>query len=220
MWRCYQLCRAFFWNHLVQLWPRGRAFELSCCPGGRDIWIFVCARDQKSFPGRGILVIFDLTFFPGGREFDSKFLENVKISPYAPPPPRRLDINRCIIIRATFSDAHVHMVNPRRAPDPALRYSKVLQNSFFYLLLQSVICHRVCMGSLPIVLFLRKCRHLECCLKTIPTMPCLPKIITQNPLRALHASEFNMATLGDEDKSSSASSESRSSSWYLVQVGR
>jgi len=28
-----------------------------------------------------------------------------------------------------------------------------------------------------------------------------------------------MATLGDEDKSSSASSESRSSSWYLVQVG-
>ena len=107
-----------------------------------------------------------------------------------------------------------------KAPDPALRYSKVLQNSVFYLLLQSVICHRVSMGSLPIVLFLWKCRHLECCLKTIPTMPCLPKIITQNPLRALHASEFNMATLGDEDKSSSASSESRSSSWYLVQVGR
>ena len=51
-------------------------------------------------------------------------------------------------------------------------------------------------------------------------MPCLLKIIAQNPLRALDASEFNMATLGDEDKSSSASSESRSSSWYLVQVGR
>ena len=44
----------------------------------------------------GISVIFDLTFLPGGREFDSSFLENVKIPPYAPPPPRRHDINRCI----------------------------------------------------------------------------------------------------------------------------
>ena len=30
-----------------------------------------------------ISVIFDLTFLPGGREFDSNFLENVKILPYA-----------------------------------------------------------------------------------------------------------------------------------------
>ena len=35
------------------------------------------------FPGR----IFDLTFLPGGREFDSNVLENVKIPPYDPPPP-------------------------------------------------------------------------------------------------------------------------------------
>ena len=37
----------------------------------------------------GISVIFDLTFLPGGREFDSNFLENVKSPPYAPctPPP-------------------------------------------------------------------------------------------------------------------------------------
>ena len=55
-------------------WPRGRAFELSCRPGGRDIGIFVRARDHKSFPGRGISVIFDLTFLPGGREFDSNFV--------------------------------------------------------------------------------------------------------------------------------------------------
>ena len=34
---------------------------------------------NNHFPGRGISVIFDLTFFPGGREFDSTFLENVKI---------------------------------------------------------------------------------------------------------------------------------------------
>ena len=78
------------------LWPGGRAFELSCCTGGRDIGIFVRARDHKSFPGRGISVIFDLTFLPGGREFDSNFLENVKIPPYAPrlpPPPIKVDNN-------------------------------------------------------------------------------------------------------------------------------
>ena len=31
----------------------------------------------------GISVIFDLTFLPEGREFDSNFWENVKILPYA-----------------------------------------------------------------------------------------------------------------------------------------
>ena len=75
------------WDFDRSLWPGGRAFEFSCCPGGRDIWIFVRARDHKSFLGVGNLVIFDLTFLPGGREFDSNLLENVKIPPYAPPPP-------------------------------------------------------------------------------------------------------------------------------------
>ena len=42
--------------------------------------------------------------------------------------------------------------------------------------------------------------------------------ITQCPSQSRHACKSNMATLGDEDKSSSASSESRSSSWYYVQV--
>ena len=51
------------------LWPGGRAFEFSCCPGGT--LIFVRSRDHKSFLGVGNLVIFDLTFLPGGREFDS-----------------------------------------------------------------------------------------------------------------------------------------------------
>ena len=83
------------------LWPGGRGFELSCCPGVRDIWIFVRVRDHKSFPRVGNSVIFDLTFLPGGRKFDSNFLENVKIPPYAPPlppphPPCRFDIDRCI----------------------------------------------------------------------------------------------------------------------------
>ena len=42
------------------------------------------------FPGR----IFDLTFLPGGREFDSNVLENVKIPPYAqcPMPAVPVDI--------------------------------------------------------------------------------------------------------------------------------
>ena len=53
------------------------------------------------FLGWGISVIFDLAFLPGGREFDINFWENVKIPPYAPPPPRRLDIDRCIIAEAT-----------------------------------------------------------------------------------------------------------------------
>ena len=35
----------------------------------------------------GNLVIFDLTFLPGGSEFDSNLLENVKNPPYALPPP-------------------------------------------------------------------------------------------------------------------------------------
>ena len=39
------------------------------------------------FSGWGNLVIFDLTFLPGGTEFDSNLLENVKIPPYAPPLP-------------------------------------------------------------------------------------------------------------------------------------
>ena len=65
------------------LWPGDRVFEFSCCPWGRDIWIFVHAHDHKSFLGVGNLVIFDLTFLPGGGKFDSNLLENVKIPPYA-----------------------------------------------------------------------------------------------------------------------------------------
>ena len=37
--------------------------------------------------GKGISVIFDLTFLPGGMEFDSNSLENVKSLPYAPCTP-------------------------------------------------------------------------------------------------------------------------------------
>ena len=39
------------------------------------------------FPGWEIQLYFYLTFLPGGREFHSNFLANVKIPPYAPSPP-------------------------------------------------------------------------------------------------------------------------------------
>ena len=52
----------------------------------------------------------------------------------------------------------------------------------------------------------------------LPTVPCGHKE-SRNLCNHQRSFQSNMATLGDEDKSSSASSEeSRSSSWYLVQV--
>ena len=46
-------------------------------------------------PGWGNLVAFDWNDLPVGREFDCKFLENVKSPPHALPPPCRLYIDRC-----------------------------------------------------------------------------------------------------------------------------
>ena len=66
------------------LWPGGRVFELSCCPG---VGIFEFLFVHKSFSGVGNFSYFDLTFLPGSREFFSNFLEYVKIPPYAPPYP-------------------------------------------------------------------------------------------------------------------------------------
>ena len=61
------------------LWPWDRAFELPCCPGSRDIWFLFVPGTTNHFLGWGISVIFDLTFLPGSKEFDSYFWENVKI---------------------------------------------------------------------------------------------------------------------------------------------
>ena len=52
------------------------------------------------FPGWRISVIFDLTFLPGGREFYSNFLENVKFQPYA-----HLDIEKCISTKCRLQTA-------------------------------------------------------------------------------------------------------------------
>ena len=47
-------------------------------------------------PGWGNLVAFDWNDLLVGREFDGKFLKNVKSPPHALPPLRRLYIDRCI----------------------------------------------------------------------------------------------------------------------------
>ena len=84
------------------LWPDGRAFELSCCPEGRDIWIFFMLVTTNHFPGWGISIIFDLTFLPGVGNFTAIFWTKSSPRPmpcpHPPPPllPCRLDIDRCI----------------------------------------------------------------------------------------------------------------------------
>ena len=54
-------------------------------------WTAMCS------PGWGNLVAIDRNDLPVAREFDGKFLKNFKSPPYAlPPPPCRLNIDRCI----------------------------------------------------------------------------------------------------------------------------
>ena len=81
------------------LWPGGRTFELSHCPEGWDISIFVRARDHKSFPGVGNFSYFDLTFLPRVGNFTAIIW---KMSKSRPPPTHRLDIDRCIISFGLF----------------------------------------------------------------------------------------------------------------------
>ena len=64
---------------------QGRAFELSCCPGVGIFEFLFLPVTTNHFLGWGISVTFDLTFLPGGWEFQSNFLENVKITPYRRP---------------------------------------------------------------------------------------------------------------------------------------
>ena len=76
-------------------------------------WTAMCS------PGWGNLVAIDWNDLPVGREFDDKFLKNVKSPPHAlpstPPPPDWLNIDRYIIrghwcndIFYVFTISHVH----------------------------------------------------------------------------------------------------------------
>ena len=66
--------------------PGVRHLNYLAVPGvGILEFLFVPVTTNHS-PGWGISVIFDLTFLSGVREFDSNFLENVKIPPYASRP--------------------------------------------------------------------------------------------------------------------------------------
>ena len=76
------------------LWPGVRAFELSCCPGDTDIWIFVRACDH--FPGVGKLYL-TAHFCLGVRNFTAIFWKRSNSRPMPRLPPRRLGIDRCII---------------------------------------------------------------------------------------------------------------------------
>ena len=84
-------------GHRVGIWSItlvwGRAFELSCCPGHRDIWIFVCACDHKSFPGMGnFSYIWRHIFALGIGDFTATVWEICQIptlcpTPFPPPHP-------------------------------------------------------------------------------------------------------------------------------------
>ena len=97
------------------------------------------------FLGWGISVIFDLTFLLGGREFDSNFWENVKIPPYAPPPPRRLDIDRYIIpVNSLFSKK---VINGAQVAGRGKK-SNILYSFFFFFHLQRPRSFRHVAGTL------------------------------------------------------------------------
>ena len=83
------------------LWPGVGHLNYLAVPGEGIFEFLFVPLTTNHFLGWGISVIFDLTFFPGGRKFDSNFWENVKILPYAPPPPLpcRLDIDSYISLK-------------------------------------------------------------------------------------------------------------------------
>ena len=89
--------RDFDWS----LWPGGGAFELSCCPGGRDIWIFVRARDHKSFPLMGSCPGWEIQLYLTS-QFWQKFFGKCQNPAHMPHlPPRRLDIDRYIMFNCS-----------------------------------------------------------------------------------------------------------------------
>ena len=77
----------------------GQAFNLLLWPGGRAFEYFVNISPQIISLGGEFLLYLTSHFCPGDREFYSNFLENGKsllYAPHPPPPPRQLDIDRCI----------------------------------------------------------------------------------------------------------------------------
>ena len=75
------------WDFDRSLWPGVGHVNYLAVPGGGIFEFLFVLMTTNHFLAWEISVIFDLTFLPGGREFDSNFLENVKSPPYAPPLP-------------------------------------------------------------------------------------------------------------------------------------
>ena len=89
--------------HGRSLWPGVGYLNYLAVPGDRDIQLFSVPVTTNHFPGRGISVIFDLTFFAQGKEILHQFFFKKRSNPQPmqrllppPPRPRRLHIDRCI----------------------------------------------------------------------------------------------------------------------------
>ena len=79
------------------LWPGGRGFELSCCPGGRDIFEFLLVPvTTNHFPGWGIQLYLTSHFCLGVGNLTAIFLKMSKFRPMPRLPSCRLNIDRCI----------------------------------------------------------------------------------------------------------------------------
>ena len=132
-------------GHRAGFWPIALAREVGhlnylAVPGvGIFEFLFVPVT-RNHFPGGE---------FPRGREFDSNFLENVKIPPYAPPSPRGLDIDRCItfsasrfeVRRASFKQMYytfIRQAKPVFMPDTIIQTFKYRQCKHFAM----VLCDR------------------------------------------------------------------------------
>ena len=89
------------WDFDRLLWPGGRGFELSCCPGGRDIFEFLLVPvTTNHFPGWGIQLYLTSHFCLGVGNLTAIFGKMSKSRPML-ASPRRLDIDRCIKYRQT-----------------------------------------------------------------------------------------------------------------------
>ena len=81
--------------HGRSLWPGVGYLNYLAVPGDRDIRLFFMPVTTNHFPGWGISVIFDLTFFAQGKEILHQFFFKKRSNPHPiqRPPPTRLHID-------------------------------------------------------------------------------------------------------------------------------
>ena len=80
--------------HGRSLWPGVGYLNYLAVPGDRDIRLFFMPVTTNHFPGWGISVIFDLTFFAQGKEILHQFFFKKRSNPHPiQRPPTRLHID-------------------------------------------------------------------------------------------------------------------------------